>query len=163
MSSVHRHPQGSLGATLANSSRAQAGQHVYLLALDGADVERFVLDAHARCWLAGFGWMMVGAGGQLLERSIVDRMVAAPERLWFEGAPILVPPLEQDAEARRARVVEGEILDTLVACPPLDGDREVAPARDAGKGTRSAQWRSQSGARGIRAQAQRCGFSFAHV
>lgn len=58
--------------------KGSGGAHVYLLALDGADVERFVQDAHARCWLAGFGWMMVGAGGQLLERSIVDRMVAAP-------------------------------------------------------------------------------------
>ena len=51
---------------------------------------------HARCWLAGFGWMMVGAGGQLLERSIVDRVVGAPERLIFEGPPLVVPPLEQD-------------------------------------------------------------------
>ena len=48
---------------------------------------------HDRCWLAGFGWLMVGAGGQLLERSIVDRMVGAPERLVFEGGPILDPPL----------------------------------------------------------------------
>ena len=51
----------------------------------------------------GFGWYMVGAGGQLLERSIVDRMVGAPERLVFEGAPVLDPPLAQDQESRRAR------------------------------------------------------------
>ena len=42
---------------------------------------------------------MVGAAGQLLERSIVDRMVGGPERLVFEGGPMLVPPLQQDRRA----------------------------------------------------------------
>ena len=74
---------------------------------------------HDRCWLAGYGWFMVGAGGQLLERSIVDRMVGAPERLVFEGGPILDPPLDQDRESRRPVPVEGEALDTVTACPPL--------------------------------------------
>jgi hypothetical protein len=63
--------------------------------------------------------MMVGAGGQLLERSIVDRMVGAPERLVFEGGPILNPPLAQDRESRRPVPVEGAALDTLATCPPL--------------------------------------------
>ena len=55
--------------------------------------------------------MMVGAGGQLLERSIVDRMVGTPERLAFEGGPILDPPLRQDKESRRPIAI--------AACPPL--------------------------------------------
>ena len=62
---------------------------------------------------------MVGQGGAWLERSIVDRMVGAPERLVFEGAPILVPPVAQDAEARLSVATEGEALDTIAACPPL--------------------------------------------
>jgi hypothetical protein len=95
------------------------GLHVYLEALDGADIERFLKTFHARCWLAGFGWMMVGAGGQLLERSIVDRMVGAPERLVFEGAPVVEPPLAQDQESRRPIVHDGEALDTVATCPPL--------------------------------------------
>src|SRR5262249_20078831 len=74
---------------------------------------------HDRCWLSGFGWMMVGSAGQMLERSIVDRMVGAPERLVFEGPPILIDPLAQSVEARRPRVNEGDLLDTLAACPPL--------------------------------------------
>jgi hypothetical protein len=86
---------------------------------DGSEIERFLKALHDRCWLAGFGWMMVGAGGQLLERSIVDRMVGGPERLVFEGAPILKPPLKQDQKNRRAVVSEGERLDTVAACPPL--------------------------------------------
>jgi hypothetical protein len=95
------------------------GLHVYLSVRDGSDVERFLRVLHERCWLFGFGWLMIGAGGQLLERSIVDRMVGAPERLVFEGAPILDPPLAQDRESRRPAPVDGHALDTVAACPPL--------------------------------------------
>lgn len=95
------------------------GLHVYLSVCDGADVDRFLTALHGRCWLAGYGWLMVGAGGQLLERSIVDRMVGAPERLVFEGGPILEPPLGQDRESRRPVPVDGGALDTATACPPL--------------------------------------------
>jgi hypothetical protein len=93
------------------------GRHIYLLVDDGADVERFLKALHERCWLAGFGWMIVGAAGQLLERSIIDRMVGAPERLVFEGAPVLSPPLRQK---RRPPIdIDGGALDTERACPPL--------------------------------------------
>ena len=71
--------------------------------------------AGSRVW-AG---MMVSASGALLERSIVDRMVGGPERLVFEGGPVLVPPLQQDKESRRPIAVDGEMLDTVAACPPL--------------------------------------------
>jgi hypothetical protein len=103
------------GETLLGSN----GRHIFLLVQDGADVERFLRTLHDRCWLAGLGWMMVGAGGQLLERSIVDRMVFAPERLVFEGTPILVAPLVQDRASRQAEVFEGAALDTMSACRPL--------------------------------------------
>jgi hypothetical protein len=95
------------------------GVHVYALVKDGSDIGRFLADLHHRCWLAGLGWFMVGAAGQLLERSIVDRMVGAAERLVFEGAPILDEPLRQDRDSRRPRVTDGVALDTLAACPPL--------------------------------------------
>ena len=95
------------------------GTHIFLAVQDGDDVERFLTTLHARCWLAGFGWMMVGRGGQLLERSIVDRVVGSPERLVFEGPPILDAPLDQDRAARRPFATEGEILDSIAACPPL--------------------------------------------
>ena len=99
--------------------------HIYVAVKDSADIERFLKTLHDRCWLAGFGWLMVGAGGQLLERSIVDRMVGAPERLVFEGAPVLVPPLAQDEASRRPQIVDGELIDTLEICPPLS-IREIA-------------------------------------
>jgi hypothetical protein len=103
------------GATFPGSG----GLHVYVTIKDGADAVRFLKELHVRCWLSGYGWMNVGAAGQLLERSIVDRMVGASERLVFEGPPIVEPPLHQDAAARRPRVVAGDILDTARACPPL--------------------------------------------
>jgi hypothetical protein len=95
------------------------GLHVFLLVQDGADIERFLRVLHDRCWLAGLGWMMVGAGGALLERSIVDRMVCSPERLVFEGAPVLDPPLLQDLASRQAIAHDGAPLDTVTTCPPL--------------------------------------------
>jgi hypothetical protein len=95
------------------------GLHVFVLVQDGSDAERFLNTLHTRCWLAGLGWLMVGAGGQLLERSIVDRMVGGAERLVFEGAPVLDPPLAQDQASRWPIVTEGAVLDTTAACPPL--------------------------------------------
>jgi hypothetical protein len=101
----------STSAGLMHADKAlpgSGGLHGYVVALDGADAERFLKTLHERCWLAGLGWMMVGAGGQLFDRSIVDRMVGASERLVFEGAPMLKPPLEQDRESRRPIISDGE-------------------------------------------------------
>ena len=103
------------GEALAGSG----GVHVYVLVRDGTDIQRFLYTLHARCWLNGLGWMTIGAAGQLLNRSLVDRMVYSPERLVFEGTPELETPLVQDLEQRRAEVFEGPPLDTIVARPPL--------------------------------------------
>jgi hypothetical protein len=51
------------------------GAHHYILTEDGADIERLLRDLHDRCWLNGLGWHQIGEAGQLLERSLVDRMV----------------------------------------------------------------------------------------
>jgi hypothetical protein len=95
------------------------GVHVYVLVTDGSDAERFLRRLHERCWLHGLGWLMVGAAGQLLDRSLVDRMVYAPERLVFEGPPVLDPPLMQDQAARAPDVSTGPPIDTQAACPDL--------------------------------------------
>jgi hypothetical protein len=59
---------------------------------------------------------MVGAAGTFLERAIVDRSVGSPERLIFEGKPIIEKPLMQSG--RDAKAHDGGMLDTR-ACPPL--------------------------------------------
>jgi hypothetical protein len=95
------------------------GTHTYVMVKDGRDIERFLHALHDRCWLAGFGWMTPSKSGALLERSIVDRIVGGSERLVFEGPPVLVDPLVQDAKARQPEIKAGELLDTTLACPPL--------------------------------------------
>ena len=67
---------------------------------------------------------MVSRRGALLIRSIVDVTVGSPERLVFEGTPMVVAPLVQDQEARRPVAHEGDILDTATACPPLTPEEE---------------------------------------
>jgi hypothetical protein len=112
----------SSGLSRSDTGRAfpgSGGLHAYVVAKDGTDAERFLTALHQRCWLAGFGWMMVGAAGQMLERSIVDRMVGAPERLVFEGKPIVEPPIAQDAESRRPVATDGKSVDTAAICPSL--------------------------------------------
>ncbi len=103
------------GAKLPGSG----GIHEYPIAADAADVPRFLEALHDKCWLAGLGWFVVGVSGQLLNRSMIDRSVGQPERLVFEGPPVLVPPLGQDMQHRQPVVTDGELLDTLAACPPL--------------------------------------------
>ena len=121
---VARVTRRSTSAGLSRTDTGEAlsgsdGVHVYVAEKDGADSERFLRALHDRCWLGGFGWMMVSGSGALLERSIVDRTVGGPERLVFEGGPVLVPPLVQDKESRRPIAVEGVALDTVAVCPPL--------------------------------------------
>ena len=93
--------------------------HHYVLVCDGGDVERFLKDLHERCWLYGLGWHLVGGAGQLLDRSIVDRMVGYGERLCFEGAPIIASPLAQDQAKRAPEAIEGEAINSALAVPRL--------------------------------------------
>jgi transposase len=111
------------------------GQHIYLLVKDGADGERFLRMLHARLWLAGLGWYVVGKSGQLLERSLVDMMVFAAERLVFEGPPRLDAPLVQDLNARRPQAFDGDPVDTAAACPDLSAveNSDLDQAREAAR------------------------------
>jgi hypothetical protein len=93
--------------------------HHYALVLDGSDVERFLKDLHDRCWLRGLGWHMISKAGSLLDRSIVDRSVAFGERLCFEGAPSVIPPLAQDPAKRVPEAFEGDAIDSTQAVPRL--------------------------------------------
>jgi hypothetical protein len=95
------------------------GVHHYVLVKDAGDIERFLRDLHDRCWQHGLGWHLIGRAGQLLDRSLVDRMVAYGERLCFEGAPIIEPPLTQDVAKRTPDVFEGEAIDTGLVVPGL--------------------------------------------
>src|SRR4029077_16909206 len=124
LGSVARVTRRSTSAGLFRSDTGQRlpgsnGLHVYVVVQGGTDVERFLRVFHERCWLAGLGWMRGSKSGKLLGGSIVDRLVGSPERLVFEGGPMLEPPLQQDVESRRAVAVDGDALDTIAACPSL--------------------------------------------
>jgi hypothetical protein len=124
LAEVARVERASTSAGLSRTDTSErfpgsGGQHAYVASKDGADIERFLRTLHDRCWLAGLGWYMIGVSGHLLERSIIDRSVGAPERLVFEGDPVLKPPIAQDPESRRPIAVDGDVLDTLEACPAL--------------------------------------------
>ena len=119
------------GAAIPGSN----GLHIFVMVADGDDVDRFLQVLHARCWLRGFGWMMVGRAGQLLERSLVDRTVSAPERLVFEAGPVLDPPLMQDTERRMPIVRAGAVMGTRTACMDLT-IVELAKLRDQRKSER---------------------------
>jgi hypothetical protein len=95
------------------------GAHHYILVKDASDIKRFLGDLHDRCWQSGLGWHLIGCAGQLLDRSLVDRMVAFGEHLCFEGAPIIEPPLAQDLANRNPQIFEGETIDTELVVPPL--------------------------------------------
>ena len=107
------------------------GAHHYVLVKDGSDIERFLRDLHDRCCQHGLGWHLIGRAGQLLDRSPVDRMVAYGERLCFEGAPIIEPPLAQDVTKRTPDVFEGEAIDTELVVPRLNEQQRVKEAKAA--------------------------------
>jgi len=116
--------RASTSAGISNTETGEkfpgsGGLHIYVTVADAADVPRALKMLFERLWLAGCGWIMVGAAGQLLERSLIDAAVGSPERLIFEGPPILMPPLAQDGEARQARVTNGAPIHTRVILPDL--------------------------------------------
>ncbi len=119
---------GIVRSDTGEALKGSDGLHAFVLVQDGADIERFLRTLHDRCWLHGLGWMMVGAGGQLLERSIVDRMVYAAERLVFEGAPLLLEPLTQNAKLRAPAVSDGLPANTTAACRSLSMVEKAALA-----------------------------------
>ena len=125
---VERH---STSAGVRNTETGETytadGRHLYLVAADGSDAKRFLYALHDRTWLNGLGWHLVGRAGQLLDRSIVDRSVFGAERLCFEAAPDLEPPLEQPP--RKATVHDGLPLDTKAACWDLSAGEQRELAR----------------------------------
>ena len=98
---------------------SSGGLHLYFRVREGTDIPRALKAMFQRLWLAGLGWPLISKAGSFLERSIIDASVGMPERPIFEGAPVVVLPLAQDVERRRALGHEGSIVDSTVAFPDL--------------------------------------------
>jgi hypothetical protein len=104
------------------------GWHVYIEAASGADIERALKTLHERLWLNGLGYYIVGAIGQLLDRSIIDAAVYGPERLCFEAKAKTKWPVKQDAEARKCITHEGDSIDTKTAILDLSAGEKATIA-----------------------------------
>jgi len=106
------------------------GMHHYPLLRDGGDVERFLKDLHDRCWLHGFGWHMIGKAGQLLERSLIDRMVGYGEQIAAQRDI----KLSVRAEADRKQALRGAEFErtsgALAAVAVASNDQVAADAGD---------------------------------
>jgi hypothetical protein len=130
------------------SVSGSGGVHHYILVEDATDIKPFLCDLHDLCWHNELGWHLIGRAGQLLERSLVDRSVGYGERLCFEGAPVVVPPLAQDLTKRIPKLFEGEAVDTGLIVPrPTEYERHRVKEAKA----RSAEALSKAAAK-IRAQ-----------
>jgi len=72
------------------------GYHVWVLGVkEPKDIARYGKDFAKRCWLKGFGKIIISASGAMLERQLIDAAVFSPERLVFEAKPTLGDGLEQ--------------------------------------------------------------------
>jgi hypothetical protein len=92
------------------------GAHIYVAVADGSDIPRFLAALFDRLWLTGHGFIKLSSVGSMLERSLIDVAVGSPERLVFEGQPVLGPGLQQK---RETFAVDGQFIDTKAACPDL--------------------------------------------
>jgi hypothetical protein len=92
------------------------GLHAYPLVNDVGAIPEFVTRLKARLVKLGLAWGMSSACGSFLKRYLVDMAVASPERLIFEGPPIIDPPLAQN-DKRLTTAIEGELLDLLASVP----------------------------------------------
>jgi hypothetical protein len=117
--SIKIFPLRSYNTATGETFAASGGMHIYLQVEDGSDIRCALTALSEKLWLNGCGWLNVSAAGQILFRSIVDASVGWPERLVFEGAPIIQPPLRQDPRARRPMAIAGIAVDTRRAIPSL--------------------------------------------
>jgi hypothetical protein len=74
--------------TATNESYPAGGLHVYLPVKD-IDLEALRQYLEAKLWNAGLGYIGFARNGAMLERCIIDLSVLSPERLIYEGDPIL--------------------------------------------------------------------------
>ena len=131
LANAARVERASTSAGLTNTATGErfpgsGGMHVFIHVKEAPDIPRATKVLHERCTLAGYGWAIVSKSGQILHRSIADRMVGTPERLVFEGPPDVAAPLKQDADMRKPKATDGELADTRTAIPDLTSTEKSA-------------------------------------
>ena len=69
------------------------GQRIYIAVARASDIPLLGQLLYERLWALGYGYVVVSASGQLLDRTLLDASVWQPERLDFAAGPTCVPPL----------------------------------------------------------------------
>lgn len=107
-------PSSSAGVYICGQEQAPHGCGFHMLVrLESAkDAPRLIEALRVRCWDEGFGYVAISKSGTMLERFIVDGVVASPERLIYTANPILGPGVCRKSSLQR--VVVGDALDTPV-------------------------------------------------
>src|SRR5205085_762107 len=76
---------------------SSGGEHLLAVISDATRIPE-VLNAVSRlAWAQGDGHLALSRAGSALVRGPIDAAVGQPERLFYEGATELAPPLRQDA------------------------------------------------------------------
>jgi hypothetical protein len=71
------------------------GQRIYIAVARASDIPLLGKLLYERLWALGYGYVLVSASGQLLDRTLLDASVWQPERLDFAAGPTCVPPLNR--------------------------------------------------------------------
>jgi hypothetical protein len=87
------------------------GQRMYIPLTRMSDAPMLGKLLCERLWRLGFGYFLVSASGQLLERTLLDGAVWQPERLDFAAGPICVPPITRRAAAACLWDEDGPFFD----------------------------------------------------
>jgi len=115
--------------------------HVYLPVDDLSKSPDLMTAIYKKLWLAGHGGIVLNAAGAPLDRSLVDRAVASPERLVFETAPALHDGLER--RVPETRVIEGDILNAegvVISDDEIrESDQMIADAKEKHRNTPEAK------------------------
>jgi putative DNA primase/helicase len=93
------------------------GFHIYFAVKEASDFPRYTNTMHERLQLAGLGHIVITGNGVMKARSCIDTCVASPERLIFEGQPVIQDD-RLTYSAPEPRFTDGALLYTK-ALPDL--------------------------------------------
>jgi hypothetical protein len=145
---VSRASASSSLVDLDGKQLSQGGGHTFILLSDGTRMKEVLAHLHRRCWAVGLSWIRLASDGTMLERSLVDLVVASPERIVNEGPPVVLADipsgtysLKVDMSRRKATIVEGDALaiDALDMIPDDEHASRVEALRERNRDKSMAQ------------------------
>ena len=111
-------PSSSAGIIKPDGSvRRATGTHIFIRLEYAPNLPQLLQVMHDRCWVAGLGYIKFSRAGHMLERSPIDLAVAGAERLIFEAAPVVQPPLSRVRPPDRLK--PGGSLSELIPPDPM--------------------------------------------